>query len=92
MMWAAFGRVPEKALDPLGTKCATEIMMECRYMFSDEAAAADSQDGRSSEYVVARSQEDALKEAQSRCAHKLYRPDDVKQRLVKVEGLALGTA
>ena len=40
----------------------------CRYVFPDEAAASASLDGRSSEYVVARSPEAALQQAQSRCA------------------------
>ncbi|CAL5223969.1 g6577 [Coccomyxa viridis] len=42
------------------------------YVFPDEAAASASEDGRSSEYVVARSEEDALQQAQSRlpvCRH-----------------------
>ena len=40
----------------------------CRYVFSDEAVASASADGRSSEYVVARSEEDAHQQAQSRYA------------------------
>jgi len=40
----------------------------CRYVFPDEAAASASEEGRSSEYVVARSEEDALQDAQSRHA------------------------
>lgn len=40
----------------------------CRYVFPDEAMASASLDGRSSEYVVARSPEAALQQAQSRCA------------------------
>lgn len=40
-----------------------------RYVFPDEAAASASEEGRSSEYVVARSEEDALHEAQSRHAY-----------------------
>ena len=39
-----------------------------RYVFADEAAASDSADGRSSAYVVARSPEEALEQAQSRHA------------------------
>ena len=40
----------------------------CRYVFPNEAMASASLDGRSSEYVVARSPEAALQQAQSRCA------------------------
>ena len=44
------------------------MLFACRYVFPDEAAASASADGRSSEYVVARSEEDALQQAQSRYA------------------------
>ena len=55
-------------------------LLACRYVFPDEAAASASADGRSGEYVVARSEEDALLQAQSRYAsafqlvHSCYRP------------------
>ena len=39
-----------------------------RYVFPDEAAASASADGRSSDYVVARSPEEALEQAKSRQA------------------------
>ena len=55
------------------------MLLACRYVFPDEAAASASADGRSSEYVVARSEEDALQQAQSRCATVLlvYHPTRV---------------
>ena len=38
-----------------------------RWVFPDEAAASASADGRSGDYVVARSQEEALQLARERC-------------------------
>ncbi len=40
-----------------------------RYVFASEAAAAESEDGRSSNFVVARDDAAALEQARARCAH-----------------------
>ena len=39
-----------------------------RYVFPDEASAEASADGRSADYVVARSEEEAAEQARGRCA------------------------
>lgn len=43
----------------------------CRYVFPDEASAEASLEGRSADFVVARSEEEALAQARERCVEPL---------------------
>ena len=60
---------PPRAV-PSGACCGVPNLRhacaERRYVFPDEAAAAASPDGRSGQHIVARSEEDALQQAQQR--------------------------